>query len=282
MASNGLSFTVVPSSGAITLTQHRSIDAGGSSAALAFASNNAAGNFIAVAIRAFSTNQTITVSDSRGNVYQQAFKFNNNSDDTLALYYAQNVAAGANTVTVAISTASSIRFAILEYAGVATSSALDVTKTNTLSNVSPTSGNATTTAPGDLLIGVFATQSFQTFTAGTGYTIEEAVSPAPSTALMVEQATQATAGMASATASLGSSDLWGAALAAFKPSSSGTTSPSITSLSPTSGPVATAVTIAGANFGTTQGTSTVTFNGTTATPTSWGAEIGRASCRERV
>jgi hypothetical protein len=47
--------------------------------------------------------------------------------------------------------------------------------------------------------------------------------------------------------------------------------PTITSLSPTSGPVATAVTIAGNNFGATKGTSTVTFNGTAATPTSWSA-----------
>src|SRR5260370_743093 len=45
--------------------------------------------------------------------------------------------------------------------------------------------------------------------------------------------------------------------------------PSITSLSPTSGAVGTAVTITGTNFGSTQGTSTVTFNGTAATPTSW-------------
>ncbi len=45
--------------------------------------------------------------------------------------------------------------------------------------------------------------------------------------------------------------------------------PSITSLSQTSGPVGTAVTITGTNFGTTQGTSTVTFNGTAANPTSW-------------
>src|SRR5262249_59659165 len=50
-----------------------------------------------------------------------------------------------------------------------------------------------------------------------------------------------------------------------------TVAPSITSLSPTSGPVATSVTIKGTNFGATQGTSTVTFNGTTATPTSWSA-----------
>jgi hypothetical protein len=49
------------------------------------------------------------------------------------------------------------------------------------------------------------------------------------------------------------------------------TVPSITSLSPTSGVVGTSVTIAGTNFGATQGTSTVKFNGTTATPTSWSA-----------
>lgn len=47
--------------------------------------------------------------------------------------------------------------------------------------------------------------------------------------------------------------------------------PKIDSLSPTSGPAATSVTISGTTFGATQGTSTVTFNGTSATPTSWSA-----------
>ena len=45
--------------------------------------------------------------------------------------------------------------------------------------------------------------------------------------------------------------------------------PSITSMSPSSGAVGTAVTITGANFGATQGTSTVMFGGVKATPTSW-------------
>ena len=49
------------------------------------------------------------------------------------------------------------------------------------------------------------------------------------------------------------------------------TSPSISSLSPSSGPAGTSVTISGSNFGSTQGSSTVTFNGTAATPTSWSA-----------
>src|SRR5579859_5868778 len=47
--------------------------------------------------------------------------------------------------------------------------------------------------------------------------------------------------------------------------------PSITSLSVTSGVVGTSVTITGSNLGATQGSGTVSFNGTEATPTSWNA-----------
>src|SRR5262249_49478285 len=45
--------------------------------------------------------------------------------------------------------------------------------------------------------------------------------------------------------------------------------PNITSLSPASGSPGTSVTITGTGFGFTQGTSTVTFNGVAASPTSW-------------
>jgi RHS repeat-associated protein len=45
--------------------------------------------------------------------------------------------------------------------------------------------------------------------------------------------------------------------------------PSITSISPTTGPVGTQVTIAGSNFGATKGSSTLTLNGTTAAVVSW-------------
>jgi hypothetical protein len=47
--------------------------------------------------------------------------------------------------------------------------------------------------------------------------------------------------------------------------------PNITSLSPTSGAVGTSVTISGTSFGSSQGTSTVSFNGSAAAPTSWGS-----------
>ena len=48
-------------------------------------------------------------------------------------------------------------------------------------------------------------------------------------------------------------------------------SPGITSILPNPATVGTAVTITGTNFGATQGGSTVTFNGTAASPTSWSA-----------
>src|SRR6266446_4046230 len=53
--------------------------------------------------------------------------------------------------------------------------------------------------------------------------------------------------------------------------------PSIASLNPVSGVIGTSVTLTGANFGATQGTSTVMFNGIAATATSWSATSIAAS-----
>ena len=47
--------------------------------------------------------------------------------------------------------------------------------------------------------------------------------------------------------------------------------PTINTLSPSAGPTGTSVTVSGSNFGGTQGTSTITFNGVAATPGSWSA-----------
>jgi hypothetical protein len=51
----------------------------------------------------------------------------------------------------------------------------------------------------------------------------------------------------------------------------GTAAPNITSVSPTSGAVGTSVTIKGTGFGSSQGTSTVSFNGVSGVPSSWSA-----------
>ncbi|HXJ06004.1 MAG TPA: IPT/TIG domain-containing protein [Candidatus Acidoferrum sp.] len=276
VASNGLNFTVQSGSGAITLVQHRSKDAGTtSSSTLAFGSNNTSGDWIAVVIRAGHSNQVLTVTDSRGNTYHQAVLLNVTVDtpngDTLGIFYAENIAAGANTVTVSESiNGNTLRFAILEYSGVATSNSLDVTAAAQAVNNAPNTGSVVTTASGDLLLGAILTSDPATYTAGTGFALQDAVPAAPNTKLITEDQVQNATGSASATALLSVSDKWGAGLAAFKAATSGGgSSPTISSLNPTFGVVGTSVTIAGTNFGASKGTSTVTFNGTLSTPTIW-------------
>src|SRR5947208_3332722 len=83
-------------------------------------------------------------------------------------------------------------------------------------SASPNSGNLTTTASGDLLLRAILTRNPTSFTAGSGYTVEEAVPAKPNTKLIADDQIQLAAGTASASALLGASDSWAAALAAFK------------------------------------------------------------------
>ena len=66
---------------------------------------------------------------------------------------------------------------------------------------------------------------------------------------------------------------WSTAIGSFKfPGCTGSSAPAITALSSPSGPVGSNLTITGTNFGSTKGSSTVTFNGTAATTiSSWSA-----------
>src|SRR5229473_7929751 len=261
---------------AITLVQHTSKDAGTTTtSSLSFTSANTAGNLIAVCVRGgLSSSQVFTIVDSNGNTYKQASQIGfTASAVTLAIYYAENIKSGANTVTVSDTVSGPIRFSILEYSGVATSNSLDAASATVGNSSSPNSGNLTTTSNGELLLGAIATTNAGSFTAGTGYTIEEFVPAPPNAKLIALDQIQTSAGLTSAAASLAGSDVWGAALAAFKAAGGGGgAAPTITSLSPTSGAVGTSVTITGTNFGSSVGSSTVTFNGTPATTISnWSA-----------
>jgi hypothetical protein len=276
-ASNGSNFTVTVPSAPIALVQHTSMDAGTTTASsLAFQSNNTAGNWIAVVIRAGRSGQVFTLSDSLHNTYRTAAQLNVTVDtpngDSLGVFYAEKIAGGANTITVSDTISGTLRFAIFEYSGVAPANSFDAASTNQGTSNSPNSSNAGTTANGNLLLGALMTASPATFTAGSGYKIEEFVPAEPNSKLIAEDQIQSGAGVTSAGATLSASDHWGAILVAFKAASStAAASPTITSLNPTFGPVGTAVTISGTNFGASQGTSTIAFNGAKATPSSWGA-----------
>jgi len=210
-------WTVTGATAVISLVQRSGVDAAGVKASLALATANSAGNFLAVVIRVGTpVGQTFTVTDTRGNTYRQAVRINNNSDNTLAVYYAENIAAGTNTVTVSNSASATLRFVVLEYSGIASSNSLDGTASASGVSASPGSGTLTTAASGDLLLGAISTANGPSLTVGNGFTIEGAVPALPNAKLVAEDRVQATAGSASAGVALGASDQWAAAIVAFK------------------------------------------------------------------
>src|SRR5439155_1737665 len=145
------SLTNLAPSSLIALVQHRSLDAGTTtSSSLAFNSNNTAGNWIGVVIRAGKTGQVFTVTDSRGNTYRRAIQFNETIDSTtLGIFYAENIASGANTITVSDTITGTMRYAILEYSGVAMANSLDgAAVAGQGTDASPKSGILMTTAHG--------------------------------------------------------------------------------------------------------------------------------------
>jgi hypothetical protein len=248
--------------------QHAGKDAGVvTSSSLSFKSNNTAGNWIGVCIRAGHSGQVFTVRDSAGNTYHQAIQFNVTVDapggDTLGIFYAENIAGGANTITVSDTISGTLRFSILEYSGVAIAGSLDAAVAGQGHGSAPNSGNAATSASGDLLLGANLTANPASFTAGSGYKIEENVPAEPNTKLIAEDQIQAAPGSVSATAVLAAVDDWAAGLAAFKSAGGAGVAPVISSLNPTSGRVGYSVTITGTNFGSSTGS--VTFNGTAVT-----------------
>src|SRR5262249_44896341 len=109
-----------------------------------------------------------------------------------------------------------------------------------------------------------------TYTAGSGFSLPvQATQAFASTA--IELAVQATATTVTGSMTISSADQWGALRRVLicNGSCPGTapSAPLISSVSPTSGPIGTPVTISGSNFGASKGSSTLTFNGVAASPT---------------
>ncbi|MGB7220383.1 MAG: immunoglobulin domain-containing protein, partial [Vicinamibacterales bacterium] len=220
-------------------------------AAQAFATTNTAGNFLAVIVRASAAGEVFTVTDARGNLYQQATQVSSTTNGhTVSLYYAQNITGGANTVTVTQTVPATLHMALLEYAGVLASGALDVAQSATGNNATPNTGSATGTTNNALVIGVIVPTNGRTITVGSAYTARETVLAAPNTRLLVEDSLLWGAGGLSASATLSTADTWTAALAIFK----GTTGASGTAPTITTQPASQTVT-AGANASFTVGAS---------------------------
>jgi IPT/TIG domain/FG-GAP-like repeat len=271
VASNAMAFTVPGTTATIAFVQQAyAVPASGTTVTVTLPSAQTAGNLNVVVVGWNDTTRTVqSVTDSKGNVYTRAVGPTVLSGSlSQSIYYAKNIAAAAaagNTVTVTFSGAATYPdIRVAEYRGLDPVNPYDGGVGASGSALTSDSGSLTTTSASGLLVGANTVTAHVT-APGSGYTSRVITSPDGD---ILEDRVVTLAGSYNATAPV-SGGSWVMQIAAFRAASVSTPVPTIASLSPVSGPVGASVTITGANFGSTKGTSTVTFNGTAATPTSW-------------
>ena len=199
LGSFALSNIATPPSPPIAFVQSATVNSmiNVSSTTVTFNAANTVGHWIGVAIYGGQgSSHLFTVTDSIGNTYRRALTQGNSlGDATLGIYYAENIKAGRNTITVQPDTSGYLRVAVLEYSGVATTNSLDVT-VSAENTGTPNTGTVTTRANGDLLLAVMINGDANSILPGTGYKIEDQIPALPGTKLSVEDQIQKAAGPA--------------------------------------------------------------------------------------
>ncbi len=146
----------------------------GSVASLAqpFSGVNSQGNSIVV-VCGVGNGTAPTVADSLGNTYTQATIGKNSTTFETAIFYATNIQAGANTVTVTnAGTAASMALEIYEVSGLIAQSMalLDQTSAANGTGTAATASNITPASPNELAFaGVAIGTAAQTITPGSGW-----------------------------------------------------------------------------------------------------------------
>jgi hypothetical protein len=223
-ATKALSLTINTSGvsgGGIGLVQANAIQGSGvASVSAAFAAGNTAGNLIIAFVRMSSTGQSVTVTDSAGDVYTEAVTQVQTVDGhQVYIFYAKNIVGGANTVKAAFSATNNHPWlAIYEYSGLSKTTPLDQTAHAQGSSAAANSGTtAMTVSANELLFaGTGLPASYTgTATAGSGYTmLQRSTSTSPADN---EGEGVTSTGAYAAAFSVSPSTNWTAVLATFKP-----------------------------------------------------------------
>jgi Domain of unknown function (DUF1929)/IPT/TIG domain len=228
-----------------------------------FTASQTAGDLNVVVVGWGDVTSTVsTVTDGLGNKYSPAGTTATGTGLRQAIYYAKNIAAGSNTVTVTFSQAAAYPdLRILEYSGLDTSNPLDVTAAASGSGTTATSASATTTSPNELIFG--AGNNGNGFNGpGAGFTLRMI----DYYGNLAEDKAVGGSGSYNVTAPLKESTNWVMQMATFRANGQGSSNPAptVNGVSPTSGTTAggTPVTITGTGF---LAGATVTFGTTAAT-----------------
>lgn len=269
--SNGQTFTVT---GTPTFIQSQTVFSSASGTVpLTTTSPIGAGHLILVLVRGDQSGtfgQAVT--DSAGSTYTPVT--GSNVGPNGQFFYTQNSGSGGGSTLTVTGANTNTSVTMAEYSGMSlTGGPACVGTGSSGSTTGMTTGSCTTIAASTLVVGGFAVNGGPTFSAGTdGQGHAMTARTTGTTAANIEDIFESSAAAYGATASLGTAQGWVGQTIAFNASGSSGTSPNISGLSVSAGPVGTPVTITGSNFGTTQGMSSVTFtSGKTATITSWSA-----------
>ena len=124
------------------------VQASSSAVIVAYPATQTVGDLNVVAVGwGDTTSSEGSVTDSKGNTYTRAVGPTTTTGLSQSVYYAKNIAAGSNTVTVTFNQAAAYQdVRILEYSGLDPSTPLDVTAAAVGSGTSASSGSASTTA----------------------------------------------------------------------------------------------------------------------------------------
>jgi hypothetical protein len=190
-----------------------------------------------------STTHIKSVTDTKGNSYQLAVGPTVlTSTASQAIYYANSIAAGTNTVMVTFDAAPSgpdVR--ILEYSGIATSNPVDVTAAWSGNSSVSSTNTVTTTNAMDLLVGGNV-EAGATIAPGANYAAREITSP---NANIAEDRVVPVAGRYSANAVLSGGCTWVMQMVAFRAASNpppDTTPPTVSITAPAAGATLTGTT----------------------------------------
>lgn len=199
----------------------------GKTLSCAFGNNNIAGNSIVVCVgmgEVEGANITLTVTDSNSNAYTEAVSAPQSTTLEAAIFYATNITAGANTITVTIAGSSSSNTAIgvqiYEMFGlIAEVGALDQTGTgNNAGSTSVTTSAVVPAVPNEYVFMAVASAG-GTITVASPWTLDStSLSPTGGNLVSFGAQSRPRSQIASLTpaATLSSSNAWAAACATFK------------------------------------------------------------------
>ncbi len=214
-----------------TIVQKANAASTGSVATLAkaFASSNVAGNSIVV-VCGCGNGTAMTVADSAGNTYTSAVTKANSTTFEAAIFYAVNILAGANTVTVTnAGTAASMAMEIYEVSGLLAQVVAqpDQSSSATGTSATPTISALAASSPNSLAflgIAVGTAAQATSVTAGTNWALDSTQNTTTPAGLYSFGALSQYLGTTTAvipTATIASSEPYAAVSAIFKPVSLG-------------------------------------------------------------